>query len=304
VATTLPFLTSPRTAFPTLSRTQALTVGITALAFAVLFARPMTLLAQDWWSNPEAGHGLLLAPLSVWLAWQSGIRPEAKGNAVLGVLLLIGAVVVRYVSGLAAEMFTMRASMVMGMVGIIVYFYGVRQVIRWWLPLSLFTLSIPLPEILLGRIAMPLQFKASQIGTALLQWRDVPVMMNGNVIRIPGHELFVAEACSGLRSLTALLSLALLTGGLMLKYPASRAILVLLALPVAVAINGVRVFLTAFLVFFVSPEFGQGFMHLTEGWLMFLIALSILAGLAWTLGAGEAFIARRKTAPVEEPAND
>jgi exosortase len=122
-------------------------------------------------------------------------------------------------------------------------------------------------------------------------------MMNGNVIRIPGHELFVAEACSGLRSLTALLSLALLTGGLMLKYPLSRAMLVLLALPVAVAINGVRVFLTAFLVFFVSPELGQGFMHLTEGWLMFLVALSILAGLAWTLGAGEALIARYKAGP-------
>lgn len=280
-------LSFPRTALPAISRAGAITASVTALAFAVLFARPMMLLAQDWWSNPEAGHGLLLAPLAVWLAWKSGIRPDATGNAVVGVLLLLGAIAVRYLSGLAAEMFTMRMSMVMAIVGIIVYFYGLRQVLRWWLPLSLFTLSVPLPEILLGRIALPLQFKASQIGTALLQWRDVPVIMTGNVIRIPGHELFVAEACSGLRSLTALLSLALLTGGLMLNYPFSRLMLVLLAVPVAVAINGVRVFLTAFLVYFVSPEFGQGFMHLTEGWLMFLVALSILAGIAFAISSGE-----------------
>lgn len=254
----------------------------------------MTLLAQDWWSNPEAGHGLLLAPLAVWLAWRSGIRADAKGNLTVGILLLTGAIAIRYLSGLAAEVFTMRMSMIMAAGGIIVYFAGVRQLLHWWLPLSLFTLSVPLPEILLGRIAMPLQFKASQIGTALLEWRDVPVRMNGNVIRIPGHELFVAEACSGLRSLTALLSLALLTGGLMLKYPASRALLILLAIPVAVLINGVRVFLTAFLVYFVSPELGQGFMHLTEGWLMFLVSLTILGGMAWTIGATEAMIARRR----------
>lgn len=280
-------LSVPRAFAVSISRGAAITAGATAFAFAILFARPMALLAQDWWSNPEAGHGLLLAPLAAWLAWRSGIRPDATGNAVTGTLLLVGAVLLRYLSGLAAELFTMRMSMVMGMAGIIIYFFGLRQVLRWWLPLSLFTLSVPLPEILLGRIAMPLQFKASQIGTALLEWRGVPVMMNGNVIRIPGHELFVAEACSGLRSLTALLSLALLTGGLMLRYPMSRAVLVLLAVPVAVIINGVRVFLTAFLVFFVSPELGQGFMHLTEGWLMFVVALSILAGMAWALSAGE-----------------
>jgi exosortase len=249
----------------------------------------MVLLAQDWWSNPEAGHGLLLAPLSLWLAWRSGIRDGAKGNAILGILTLLAAVGVRYLSGLAAEMFTMRMSMIMGLGGIVIYYYGFRQLLHWWLPFSLLTLAVPIPELLLSRIALPLQLKASEIGTALLQWRDVPVMMAGNVIRIPGHELFVAEACSGLRSLTALLSLALLTGGLMLNYPLSRIALILLAVPVAVAINGVRVFLTAFLVFFVSPELGQGFMHLTEGWLMFVIALGILASMAFGLSSAESF---------------
>jgi hypothetical protein len=56
-----------------------------AVLFAVLFARPLQLLARDWWDNPEAGHGLLLAPLALWFAWKSGIveapRPTACSAA-------------------------------------------------------------------------------------------------------------------------------------------------------------------------------------------------------------------------------
>src|SRR5690348_3232297 len=66
----------------------------TAVAFGVLFAKPIYLLAKDWWTMPEAGHGLLLAPVAIWMAWRSGIDPEAKPNRTLGVTLLLLAVVV------------------------------------------------------------------------------------------------------------------------------------------------------------------------------------------------------------------
>jgi exosortase len=124
----------------------------------------------------------------------------------------------------------------------------------------------------------------------------VPVRLTGNVILLPGHRLFVSEACSGLRSLTALLSLGVLIAGLWLKLPVTRVALVLLAIPVAIVINAVRVFLTGFLVFFVSPEMGEGFMHLTEGWLMFVVAFGILGGFAWGLTRGEGWWRRRKEA--------
>ena len=89
------------------------------------------------------------------------------------------------------------------------------------------------------------------------------------------------------RCLTALLSLGVLAGGLWLRYPWSRVVLVAAAIPVAVVLNGIRVFLTGFLVYFVGPEFGDGFMHVTEGWLVFVIAFGLLGGLAWLLGVVE-----------------
>jgi len=120
------------------------------------------------------------------------------------------------------------------------------------------------------------------------------VRLSGNMILLPGHRLFVTEACSGLRSLTALLSLGVLISGIWLRMPLTRVALVLLAIPVAIVINAVRVFLTGFLVFFVNPELGDGFMHVTEGWLMFLVAFTTLGGIAWLLTAGERWWHRRK----------
>jgi exosortase len=249
---------------------------LTGIFFAILFAKPAALLLRDWWTNPEAGHGLLLVPVALWLAWKKGLLPSYRPAPVLGLTLLIFAILIRGVADLAAELFTMRSSLVLAAVGLIIYFRGVRQAAAWWLPIVLLALSVPLPELVTSSLALPLQFKASALGTRLLEWRDVPVLLSGNVIRIPGHQLFVTEACSGLRSLNALLSLAVLMGGLWFRLPITRVLLILVAIPVAIVINGVRVFLTGFLVYFVDPKLGEGFLHLTEGWLLFLVSLMLI----------------------------
>jgi exosortase len=261
--------------------------------FVLLFGGPLRLLALDWWREPDAGHGLLLAPLAAWLAWRTGVCAGARPQVAAGGLLLVAAVVLRYLSGLAAEVYTMRISALAAAAGLVVLAFGFRQVRGWWLPFALLLLSIPLPSLITTTLALPLQFKASQMGAALLEMRDVPVRLSGNVILLPGHQLFVTEACSGLRSLTALLSLGLLVGGLWLHAPLSRALLLAVAIPVAIAINAVRVFLTGFLVYFVSPSLGEGFMHLTEGWLLFVVAFGLLGLTAWILAHGEAWLARR-----------
>ena len=257
---------------------------LAGLAFLIAFGEPMATLGRDWWSDPEAGHGLLLFPIAVWLAWKRGIVPEPKPQPALGMALLSGAVLLRFLSGLAAELFTMRGSLIGAILGVIVYTVGWRQLVRWWLPLALLILSVPLPSVVLGSLALPLQFKASQWGAALLEMRHVPVRLNGNVILLPpGQSLFVTEACSGLRSLTALLALGVLIAGLWLRSPWTRVILVLAAIPVAMVLNAIRIFITGFVAYFVDPSLVQGIMHYSEGWVIFVIAFLILAGTAWLL---------------------
>lgn len=268
--------------------------ALAAVAAVVLFARPAVLLGRDWWNDPEAGHGLLLAPLAVWLAWRRGLTPDRAPSPVLGAVMLLAAVALRYLGGLAAELFTMRFSIVVALAGLTVFAWGLGQLRRWWLPAALLALSVPIPTLVTNALALPLQFKASSMGAALLDWRHVPVELAGNVINLPGRRLFVTEACSGLRSLTALLSLGVLIGGLWLRSVPSRLLLVGLAIPVAIAVNAVRVFMTGFLVYFVDPKLGEGFMHLTEGWLLFVVAFVILGGAAWLASAVEQRWYRRR----------
>jgi exosortase len=241
-----------------------------------------------------------LAPVAVWLAWRSGIRRGAMPNRGLGLTILVIAVVIRCAAGLAAEFFTMRASIVMALAGLTVYHFGFRQLVHWWLPFTLASLAIPLPELVTQALALPLQFRASRMGAALLEMRNVPVRLAGNVIRLPGHELFVTEACSGLRSLTALLSVGVLMSAMILQTVVGRIALVAIAIPIAIVVNGIRVFLTGFLVYFVSPELGKGFMHVTEGWLLFLVSLASLAAVAWIALAAERAVTRWRTGPSEE----
>ena len=287
-----------------LDKTFWLPLGAALVLFVALYAKPAYLLVRDWtnFANPDAGTGLLLAPLAFWFAYKTGLKEERKPAIALGVMFLLAAIGIRYVSDLAAELFTMRVSMLIGAAGLILWFYGFRQLLAWWLPFVLLGLAIPLPELVIAKLTAPLQLIASRIGASLIEWRHIPVLVNGNVIRIPGHDLFVAEACSGLRSLTALVNLGVLLGAMLLAKPWSRVTLLVLAVPMAILINGFRIFLTAFLVFFVSPEAGQGFMHTTEGWLMFVIAFASLGAVASALLFIEGRQARR-AAVSQEPAD-
>jgi exosortase len=264
----------------------------TALSFAVLFAQPFASTTGTWWNDPEAGHGLLLAPLAFFLAWRRGLHPASAPGHALGLTILAVAVALRYIAALAADPFLSRSAMFLALAALVIYAWGARQVLAWWLPASLLALSVPLPDAILGSLALPLQLKASSLGATLLSWRGLPVHLDGNVIRLPGHDLFVTEACSGLRSLTALLSSGVLLGGLLLRSPWGRMAIIVLAIPVAVIVNGVRVFITGFLVAFVDPALAEGFTHVTEGWLLFLVAFAILGSITYGVVAIERRLTR------------
>ncbi|MNC91651.1 Transmembrane exosortase [compost metagenome] len=88
--------------------------------------------------------------------------------------------------------------------------------------------------------------------------------------------------------MTALIALSLLIGGIWLRSPLTRAVLLIVAIPVAMLLNGIRVFLTGFLVHYVDPRLGDGLMHYTEGWTLFVVAFGMIGAVAWGLTRLEA----------------
>jgi exosortase len=256
-------------------------MAVTGVAFLLCFTPVIIGLVQAWLNIPDAAHGLLIAPVAVWLAWRTGIVSNARPMVAIGVLVVVVAVALNVLGQVAGVATVPRAAFLLAIVGLILWYAGWRQVVAWTLPLLLIALTIPVPESITAMITLPLQGIAAKMGAALIEWRHIPVQLSGNIIRVPGHTLFVSEACSGLRSLTALIAMAVLVGALFLRHPITRVTMLLLAVALAILVNGIRVFLTGFLVFFVDPKLGEGFMHLTEGYLLFLVSLSILAVLTW-----------------------
>jgi exosortase len=121
-----------------------------------------------------------------------------------------------------------------------------------------------------------LQLLASRLASDLLQLVGVPVLRDGNIIQLSAIPLEVAEACSGIRSLMSLFTVAVIYGYFLEKATWRRVVLALSALPIAVTANVARIFGTGLCVQYWDPDKAMGFFHEFSGWLMFLVSLGCL----------------------------
>ena len=138
---------------------------------------------------------------------------------------------------------------------------------------------IPIPAILFNQITFPLQLLASKVSAAVLPLLGVPILREGNVINLPAMTLEVAEACSGIRSLMSLVTLAIIYGYLTEKRVAVRVVLALASVPIAVAANSVRIIGTGLLVQYWDPDKAEGYFHASWEWIIFVISLVMLYAL-------------------------
>jgi exosortase len=143
-------------------------------------------------------------------------------------------------------------------------------------PLLVLVLAIPFPTILFNQITFPLQLFASRIASDILPLLRVPVLLEGNVIQLPVMKLEVAEACSGIRSLMSLFTLAIFYGYFLERSTRRRWILALAAIPIAVTANVFRIVGTGLCVQYWDPDKALGFFHEFSGWVMFVISLGCL----------------------------
>ena len=254
---------------------QILTALPVGALFLLLFGPTIGELFSDWASSGEYGHGFLLLPIAGYLGWRSR-KLESAPARWLGMATLAGAILLFLLGTVAAEFFTRRMAVLICLAGLVLYYRGWTRLRAWWLPFALMAFTIPLPEVVLNSLTLPLQLLASQIAVSLLELRHVPVALSGNIILLPGQELFVAEACSGLRSLSALLGLTLLIGGTALRTAPARLVLLLLAVPAAIAANALRVFGTGFGAYYLGPEVAHGALHTLTGALVFLLPLGLV----------------------------
>ncbi len=247
---------------------------LTAWLYATILAR----LFLQWIHDPNFSHGIFVPAFALFVLWQDRRKLQRipQASSWTGIPLVYLSMLMLVLGELGAELFSSRTSLLVLICGLILLFKGwafFRAVLFSW---AILFLAIPPPTLILQRVTFPLQLLASKVATTMLQLVGVPVFRLGNVIKLPAKELYVAEACSGIRSLLTLVTLAIIYGYLMETRMRVRVALVCLAVPIAVVANSCRVFTTGLLVQYWDPDKAMGFYHTFEGWLIFVVALIML----------------------------
>ncbi len=245
-------------------------------------------MAYVWWTDEAYSHGLLIPPLAAYVAWLNRDRIlAAPASADSRGLLLAGAGCAVHILGrLGAEFFLTRVSLVIILAGIILTYWGLARLQQMAFPLVLLATMVPIPAIIYNKLAAPLQLFASWVASNTIEMMGIPIFRDGNVMHLSDISLGVAEACSGLRSISSLSVLALVLGYFVCSTLPIRVFLFFLAFPVAIAVNVLRIVITA-LFAREDPALAEGFFHSFSGWVVFLVGFGFMYLLATLLARFE-----------------
>lgn len=143
-------------------------------------------------------------------------------------------------------------------------------------PLLFLVFMVPFPAFILNNLSSKLQLISSWLGVEFIRACDIMVYLEGNVIDLGNYKLQVVDACSGLRYLFPLASLAFLCAYLF-KGPFWQKLLIFLsAMPLTIFMNSFRIGVIGVLVDNWGTEMAEGFLHDFEGWAVFLLCMALL----------------------------
>ena len=253
-----------------------------ALGIAV-FGTGLVELWPLWRERPEYSFGMFIPFLSVFLVWQRKNRLEclpARGSY-WGLALLTAGIALRVVGDLATSYVLIQYGCLAAIVGVAWSYLGGAGLRVVLVPLAFLLFALPLPEFLLQALSLQLQLVSSEIGVAMIRAVGISVHLEGNVIDLGAMRLQVAEACSGLRYLFSLATLAFITAYFYRGPLWHRAAIVLSAVPITVAMNSLRIALVGVSVETFGQSAGEGLMHYFEGLTVFLAATGLLLAVVW-----------------------
>ncbi len=238
--------------------------------------------AEICWNDEDYSHGLLLPVIgayfihSNWATIKPRIMENQRGFSIIGLISLIAGMFIFILGDVANLLYIRWLSFFLSALGVMMLLLGGRRAAPFIGPLLLNFMAKPLPDSLVPKLFFPLQVLAAKVSAWTLEVMNVPVYLKGNIIEIPGMQLMVEEACSGLRSLMALLTVAFIVL-YSIKLPTwAKVVLVFSSVVIAVALNVVRVASTGVLAHFYDPASATGFFHTFSGMVVFIIGLVIL----------------------------
>lgn len=274
--------------------------ALLALVWLWLYHDVLRRLIDDWRVDENYSHGFLIPLLSGYAIWTQRQRLAALPfipRLWLGGAVVMVAITLHLAGVLTGELYASRLSLVISLAGLTLYFGGWRWLRTLAFPLGLCLLALPVPSIIFNPLAFRLQLLASDYATRVIQLCGIPALREGNIIELAALKLQVVEACSGIRSLMTLATLAAVYGYFFERQWWRRVALVLAVPPIAVLTNAARVAVTGILAHTQGAAVAEGFLHGFSGTLVFVAAVLLLLACAQALGVAAKLWTARANAP-------
>ena len=275
-----------------ISRRRVFHLSSIVVLFALAYAPVCAALAAQWADDPNYAHGFFVLPMAAWLAWRRRHRyaavpssPSAGGIA----LFVLGAMLYAF-GTVAAELFTARISLVLVVAGLVALLEGGARLRVLAFPIAFLLCMIPLPYLVYYQLTFPLQIESSRLAAGVLGAAGMPVVREGNILEIEGYTLEVVTACSGLRSIMALGTMAIFMTELFRVSRVAKVVLAAAAIPVAVAANVARLAATACIAALGGATLAESFLHELSGLVVFLSGIVAL----FAIGKGLEWVERKR----------
>jgi len=261
-------------------------LALALVAAGIFFADGIDALLAAW-QLPEYSHGPLIPVLSGFLLLKQLVDhppdPGPKPDRWRGVVVLVLGLALGALGTLARIPDLSAYGMILWVGGLLLISFGWSTGKHFWHGVVHLVYMLPLPGVIYYKTTTSLQFVSSELGVWFLRLFDVPVFLDGNIIDLGVLKLHVAEACSGLRYMFPIMSFSYIFAMLYRGPVWHKLTLLLAAVPIAIVMNSVRIAVAGIIVQHYGDAWLEGFTHFFEGWVIFLICVVILFGLAWLL---------------------
>lgn len=249
------------------------------LVLLTVFHADWAAMARQWWDISTYNHVLLIPPIIAWLVWQR------RGELVLlapscwwpGLLAVVGAAFVWLLGGISGLDLARQAGAVALLAATVPLLLGPQVTAGLLFPLCYMVFLVPFGE----ELVEVLQTVTAKITVALTHASGIPARIDGVFIDTPAGLFEVAEACSGVKFLIAMVAFGVLAANVCFVSWRRRAMFMAACLVVPILANGVRAWGTIYAAQFIGVEKAAGFDHIVYGWIFFALVLAAVIGGGW-----------------------
>lgn len=260
-------------------------LGVATALCIVTFSGGLLELVRRWSTQDEYNHGFLIPAIALWLLWQrrAALYKAAGAPHWAGAVLVVVALTMLVIGELTAVFLLLQVGFLVALAGMVLAVGGISLLRVTALPIAFLLFAIPLPYFIDAMLSWRLQLVSSELGVFFLRLFAVPVYLEGNIIDLGHYKLQVVDACSGLRYLYPFLSLGFLAAYLFQAPLWQRCLIVISTIPITIGMNSLRIALVGVAVKQFGTDAGEGFLHLFEGWVIFLVCAIVLWFEIWLL---------------------